>query len=106
MATGTAKKPRRKARQTKLPGVDDVEGNIKELNDLGDELDEVRTERLSCQAAEKEVQDRLIECMKKHDLKTYKYEGKALVLQHDEVDKVKVKKAKVESDDGRDFGGE
>lgn len=102
----TATKERRKARpkQTTLNiGIQD--GQIKELEDLGDELDEVRSERIVKQAEEKNVQDRLIECMKKHKVKTYKYQDKTLVLEHDEKDKVKVKKPKA-TDDGADFGDE
>ena len=44
----TATKPRRKAAQKKFGPIEDaeLEGQIKELEDLGDELDTVRTERI------------------------------------------------------------
>lgn len=90
---------RRKARQQSLPVIGPEQGVIKELEDLGDELHEIRTERIGLQATEKDLEDRLAQAMKKHNLMTYAYNGKKLERTHEEKDKVKVRTPKDENDD-------
>lgn len=67
---------------------------------MGDELDSIRTKRISLQAEEKDTQDRLVKAMQKHKVSTYKYEDKTLVHEHDEKEKVKIKRPKSEENDG------
>lgn len=110
MGTAT-KKPRRKAKQQTIKGEDDRPINdldltdIPELVTLGEALDEVRTERISKQAEEREYEDKVVECMKKHDIMVFKMpDGRKLERSHEEKDKVKVKKPKQQGE--TDFGGE
>jgi hypothetical protein len=90
---------RRRARQQALPEIGPIDGQIKELETLGDELDELRTQRISLQADEKRVQEQLVLAMNKHSRTVYAYNGKKLELTHEEKDKVKVRKPKDEDDD-------
>jgi hypothetical protein len=96
----TATKERRKARtRPEQAELKDAEGvplageKIKELEDVGMELDEVRTKRVVLNAEEAELQTRCVESMKKHDLMSYKLkDGRFLMREHKEEDKVKIKK--------------
>jgi hypothetical protein len=107
----TATKKRRKAKQRTIDGddgrpVNDMDlADIPELVTLGEALDDSRTERIKAQAEEKSYEDRVVECMKKHDLMVYKLpDGRKLERTHEEKDKVKVKKPR--QDGETDFGGE
>jgi hypothetical protein len=110
MATTTEKKPRRKARQKAMTDdsgdtLNDLDSNIPELVTLGESLDEARTERIKAQAGEKDYEDRVVECMKKHDIMVFQMpDGRKLERTHEEKDRVKVRKPKQQGE--TDFGGE
>jgi hypothetical protein len=96
MATATkAGKARRKAQRQQLIKEDDqpIVQLIQELEDLGEELDEVRSRRIALSAEETEAQEKLSSVMQKHDLTAYRLaDGRLLMLQHDDKWKVKIKK--------------
>lgn len=117
-----AEKKRGRPKKDKQKEITDESGKpiagsdpIKELEDLGEELDGVRSQRLSFGAQEKDIQERLYKAMTKYKVDTYRMrDGRLLLKEHKEDDKVKIKKPddaeKKKKQGGRsgeaDFGGE
>ena len=97
--TAVAEPPKKRGRPAKQPMLNDDPAfqRIKELEDLADALDAARSQRQALLADETELQTKLAAAMRKHNCETYKAQAGMLVLEHEEKDKVKIKKPK-ESD--------
>jgi hypothetical protein len=96
MATATkAGKGRRKAQRQQLIEQDDepIVPQIPELEDLGEEFEDVRGKRIALNAEEDELQTKVAEVMRKHKIEAYRLgNGHLMLLQHEEKDRVKIKK--------------
>lgn len=86
-------KPAPVKKQTEIPGTE--RKCVAAVEDAANALRAVRLERMELQKAEAEQVTELIDVMRKHDVKLYKFEGEEdeLVVELVDVTKVKVRKA-------------
>lgn len=80
-------------KQTEIPGTE--RKRVPEVETAANELREVRTERMELQKTEGQLQDALIDVMRKHSVTVYKFDGQEdeLVVELVDQTKVKVRKA-------------
>jgi hypothetical protein len=104
------KKPRRKAKQQTFEATKDVAGGVAELDQIGEELLEVASERGRLGEQLKGLKGMMLKAMQKHEKVVYKVGDATFEVEHIDDDELLVKrpkeKKKDQPDDGRDFGGE
>lgn len=91
----TATKPRKRAKQKSLNGVE-PDDRVKEVEDAADAYEEARDERQALTETEVTAKNALIDAMKKHKLNVYRYNDKTVTLEEIEETKIKVKRNKAD----------
>lgn len=95
---------KKKGIQGRLPG---TVNSIQELDDLGLEYAAIRDERMELSRKEVALKDKVHQCMKAHNRKTYKYgEVEIELIPGEEEVKVRVKKPQEQSPEDPDNTGE
>lgn len=96
--TVLVKVPGRKPKQTRIPGTEDEQ--IDEIIAAAEDYEEKRDARIACTKEEVPAQARLLEVMRKHDMKQYRF-GDLIVKVVETKIKAKVKRiGQKDPDDG------